>query len=89
MQRLRGWTGRKDRNAVEIAAVAHRPDGSKLRVTLTNFSEEGCRMEGAEPFRIGEQLRIAVPGLGQLKAQIRWALPGNAGAQFVTDADAF
>jgi len=89
MQRLLGWTGRKDCNAVEIAAVAHRTDGSKHAVKLTNFSDEGCRMEGAEPFRIGEELRIAVPGIGQLKAQVRWALPGNAGAQFVTDVDAF
>ena len=34
-------------------------------------------------FLIGEQLEIAIPRFGQMKAQIRWALPGSAGAKFV------
>jgi len=86
MQRMQGWIGRKDRFPVAIDAVVHRADGSSTQVCLTDFSEEGCRMEGAD-FQIGEQVRIDVPRLGMMEAQVRWALPGSAGTRFLkTDA---
>lgn len=79
--------GRKERHPVEIDAVAYRDDGTKIPVKLTNFSEHGCRIDALDAFQIGERLSIAVPRMGQLKARIRWALPGSAGAQFVTVSD--
>jgi hypothetical protein len=87
MQSVEEWAGRKDRHPVEIDAVAYRIDGTKIPVRLTNFSEQGCRIEAADQFQIGERLSIAVPRMGQLKARVRWALPGSAGAQFVTESD--
>jgi PilZ domain len=88
VQRMQGWVGRKDRKNVEIDAVVHRDDGTASSVTLTNFSEEGCRIEADELFRIGERLQIAIPRMGKVKAQVRWALPGSAGAKFLAEADA-
>ena len=85
--RMPGWIGRRDRDPVAIDAVVHRDDGSKLSVKLTNFSEQGCRMEGDLAFHIGERLRIAVPRMGQVKAQVRWALANSAGAQFLIESD--
>jgi len=82
MQRVQGWIGRKDRFPVAIDAVVHRADGSSTQVRLTDFSEEGCRMEG-DDFQIGEQVRIDVPRLGMMEAQVRWALPGSAGTRFL------
>jgi len=67
MQRVQGWIGRKDRFPVAIDAVVHRADGSTASVRLTDFSEEGCRMEG-DDFQIGEQVRIDVPRLGLMEA---------------------
>ena len=87
MQRIHGWIGRKDRDTVVVDAVVHRTDGSKSPVRLTNFSDEGCRIEADVEFRIGERLAIAIPRMGQVKAQIRWALPGDAGAQFLIESD--
>ena len=87
MQRMHGWVGRKDRPTVEIDAVVHRADGSKSPVKLTNFSDEGCRIEADKPFGIGERLEIAIPRMGQLKVQIRWALADSAGARFLTESD--
>ena len=87
MQRLHGWVGRKDRNPVELDAVVHRADGAEVRVKLTDFSDEGCRIEAGEQFLIGELVRIALPRMGQVKAQIRWALPGSAGTRFITESD--
>jgi hypothetical protein len=84
---MHGWVGRKDRHPVEIDAVVHRDDGSKEPVKLSNFSDEGCRIEMNGDLRIGERLQIAIPRMGQVKAQVRWALPGSAGAQFLAEAD--
>jgi hypothetical protein len=88
VHRIHGWTGRKDRDEVAIDAVVHRDDGSSESVTLRNLSTEGCRIESDNDFRIGEYLQIAIPSLGQLNAQVRWALPGSAGARFLAQAGA-
>jgi hypothetical protein len=87
MQRKPGWTGRRDRFPVEIEAVVHRTNGSRIRVTVSNFSDQGCRVDTSEDFHIGERFQIAVPRMGSLKAQVRWCLPGAAGTRFLTESD--
>ena len=87
MHRAHGWVGRKDRHEVEIDAVVHRSDGSKQPVKLSNLSDEGCRIDCDNGFHIGERLQIAIPRMGHIKAQVRWALPGSAGARFVAESD--
>lgn len=88
MQRMQGWIGRKDRFPVAMDAKVHRADGAIVAVRLTDFSEEGCRLEGDDVFQIGEHLRIDVPRLGLVKAQVRWALAGSAGTRFFTEGEA-
>lgn len=87
MQRMHGWIGRKDRHPVAIDAVVHRGDGRETPVRLTDFSDEGCRIAGDHDFRIGEHLSIAIPSMGQVKAQVRWALFDCAGAKFLAEPD--
>ena len=87
MHRVHDWIGRKDRHPVEVDAVVHRLDGTQSPVKLTNFSEEGCCIECPSDLRIGEQLAIFIPRMGQVMAQVRWALPGSAGARFVSEGD--
>ena len=87
MKRMPGWVGRKDRHAAIVDAVVHRSDGTKSPARLTNFSDEGCRIEADMEFRIGERLAIAIPRMGQVKAQIRWALADSAGATFLAESD--
>ena len=87
MHRIHDWIGRKDRHPVAIDAVVHRGDGSKLPVRLSDFSDDGCRIDGENDFRIGERLSIAIPRMGQVKAQIRWALHDAAGAKFLAESD--
>ena len=79
---------RRERHPVEIEAILHRTDGSKAPVKLTNFSDQGCRIEASgEALRIGERLAIAIPRMGQVKAQVRWVLGDSAGARFVAESD--
>ena len=87
MDRVQGWVGRKDRHTVVVDAVVHRTDGSKAPARLSNFSDDGCRIEADTDFRIGERLQIAIPRMGHVKAQVRWALVGSAGAKFLAESD--
>ena len=86
-ERLQGWVGRKERTPVVIDAVVHRGDGSTVPVKLTDFSDQGCRMEGDETFVIGERVEIALPRMGHVKAQVRWAVDGSAGTRFLTEGE--
>ena len=87
MHRVHQWVGRKDRHPVTVDAVVQRADGSTSPVKVTNCSDEGCRLESDQDFKIGERLQIAIPRMGQLQAQVRWALPGSAGARFLAEGD--
>jgi hypothetical protein len=87
MNRGQGWIGRKDRNPVAVHAMVLRSDGEQVSVKLTNISSEGCCLESDENFRIGEHVSIALPRMGDVRAQVRWALPGAAGTKF-TDTGA-
>jgi hypothetical protein len=87
MQRLHGWASRKNRFPVEIEGVVHRTDGSKMAVRVSNFSDQGCRIETERDFHVGERLQIAIPRMGHVRAQVRWALPGAAGTRFLTESD--
>ena len=87
MTRIQGWARRKDRNPVTDDATVLRIDGTKAPVKLTNFSDDGCRIEAEEAFRIGERLQIAIPRMGQIKVQVRWSQPGSAGAKFLIESD--
>ena len=87
MQRAQAWARRKDRHPVEIDAVVQRTDGRKQPVKLSNFSDEGCRIEATGDFHIGERLQIAIPRMGHIKAQVRWATAESAGARFLAESD--
>jgi hypothetical protein len=78
---------RKERHPVEIDATVLRDDGSKTPVKLTNFSDQGCRIESPESFTVGERFQIAIPRMGQVKAQVRWTGAGSTGARFLAESD--
>jgi hypothetical protein len=83
MQRGQGWVGRKDRNGIDVDAIVLRQDGAQVTVKVTNVSSEGCCLQSDEDFRIGEHVSIALPKVGDVRARVRWALPGTAGTQFL------
>jgi hypothetical protein len=87
MHGTQAWARRKDRHPVEIEAIVQRSDGRKEPVRLSNFSDEGCRIDAPGDFHIGERLQIAIPRMGHIKAQVRWSMPGSAGARFLAESD--
>jgi hypothetical protein len=80
-----GWTPRNDRRQVDLAAFVHRGEEPPLPVIVTDLTEQGCRIAAEETLRIGEQIRLEIPRLGYLNAQIRWAFGGEAGARFESE----
>jgi len=44
-----------------------------------------CSVERSQ--QQNKRLAIAIPRMGQMKAQVRWALPGKAGARFLAESD--
>jgi hypothetical protein len=87
MHRVHELSDRKDRHAVEVDAVVYRTDGTKASVKLRNLSDGGCLIDSANDYRVGERLQIALPRMGYIRAQVRWALPGSAGAKFLVESD--
>jgi hypothetical protein len=83
VHRVHDWTGRKERHPVSLDAIVHRTDGRSAPVKLTNLTDQGCRIEAEHGLDIGEHLEIAIPGVGKMRAQVRWALHDSAGAKFV------
>lgn len=87
MQSSREQMGRRHRYPVEIQAFLLRMDGTKVPVRLTDFSDQGCRVECKGLFHIGEKLQIAVERMGNIKAQVRWTAPLCIGTRFLTESD--
>ena len=70
VQRIEGWIGRKDRDSLVLDAVVHRTDGSKSPVRLTNFSDEGCRIQadGAGALRTAGALVVVMGNSSESEA---------------------
>ena len=73
------FLSRGQRHAVELDATVAR-DGGEAPSRVTDLSLDGCCLTG--DYRIGERVTVRIARLGEFPAQIRWALPGRAGARF-------
>jgi hypothetical protein len=56
---------------------------SGIAVTVRNMSSAGFMAECAEPVRIGSYVRLDIPGLGPVDAQIRWQIGRRLGGMFL------
>lgn len=86
MQRaFEDWVSRNSRRHVSLATLVHRGDGSQACAHLSNLSYEGCELTCDELFLLDETIKLAVPALGSIRAEIRWVRPDlrTAGARFV------
>jgi hypothetical protein len=87
VQRAKVSGRRRDRYPVDIDALVRRGDGTQTQARLTDFSDQGCRIQCGASFHVGERLQIAIPRMGHIKAQVRWVAAGTTGARFVTESD--
>jgi hypothetical protein len=77
-----GRSERRDEVMHRTRAV--KADGATCSVVIVNLSPGGlmARCDGA--FADDELLQVELPGLGLVPAEVRWALGGRIGCQFVS-----
>lgn len=69
------------REEVHHRTRATGPDGRAHSLLLVNISARGLMARCEAPFAVGDRLRVQLPVLGSVDAEIRWALGGRIGCQ--------
>lgn len=75
---------RTERVAVESQAASLNPDNLyEVEIKVENLSSAGFMALCAEPVRIGSYVSLEVPGIGPVKAQVRWQIGLKMGGMFL------
>ena len=88
MRREPGQIKRNHRVDVNHQGVLVDSDGVETKVTVTDISSEGCRLQTDGSPMIGEEVRLRVGRMGDYPGQIRWALGHEAGMVFTGPVEA-
>ena len=78
---------RSERMAVDEKARLRPNDWSSLEVRLVDLSESGFRARCDAMLMVGSAVRVDLPGIGEVEAQLSWRRGGEIGAMFVTPID--
>jgi hypothetical protein len=73
---------RAERTKVSSTARLHHSWYS-VEVTIRDMSQCGFMAECSESVRIGSFVALDVPGIGSVRAQVRWQIGGRMGGMFV------
>jgi len=73
---------RRERRPISLRGFAIREDGSTCEVLMLDLSYEGCGIESPAEFRVGEKLKLAVLGRGEIESEVCWCEDGKAGLVF-------
>jgi hypothetical protein len=77
-----GTEGRREpRDEVHHRARAHGPDGATHPLLLVNMSPHGLMARGDLPYPPGAVIRVTLPLVGEVAAEIRWSLGGRIGCR--------
>lgn len=77
-----GWDERSEpRDVVHHRTRALHPDGRLLALVVVNTSQGGLMARCDAACEPGDRLRIDLPLIGQVTAEVRWALGGRLGCR--------
>jgi PilZ domain len=84
--------GAEDRRLVERDEVHYRarafgPDAQPVTLLIVNISPHGLMARCEKPFTEGDRMRVTLPAVGVVAAEVRWSLGGRLGASFDTAID--
>jgi hypothetical protein len=74
---------RAARRRVEGAAQLSQSGLYEVEVTIRDVSTSGFMAECPAPVRIGSHVSLEVPGIGPVRAQVRWQIGGRMGGMFL------
>ena len=67
------------RDEVHYRARAYGPDARQISLLIVNLSAMGLMARADLPYAVGERLRITLPVVGVVIAELRWSLGGRIG----------
>ncbi len=73
---------REDRDEVHYRVKAFGPDARQLSLLIVNASPHGLMARCERCFEIGDRIRMTLPVVGVIAAEVRWSLGGRIGCQF-------
>ncbi|HSX54152.1 MAG TPA: PilZ domain-containing protein [Sphingomonas sp.] len=76
-----------ERDEVHYRARTLGPDNQPVTLLIVNISPHGLMARCEKPFAEGDTLRVTLPAIGAVAAEVRWALGGRLGASFNTPID--
>lgn len=74
---------RSTRSHVSSKAKLRQQDWCNVEVTIRDVSTLGFMAECSAPVEIGSYVMLDLPGLGAVRAQVRWQLAGRMGGMFL------
>lgn len=69
------------RDEVHYRARAIGPDSKPLSLLIVNMSALGLMARADTGYEIGDKLRVTLPVIGTINAEIRWSLGGRIGCE--------
>ena len=78
---------REDREEVHYRARAYGPDAKQLTFLVVNISPHGLMARCETGFDVGTRVRVVLPVIGAVVAEVRWSLGGRIGCQFERAVD--
>ncbi len=69
------------RDEVHYRARAFGPDARPVSLLIVNLSAMGLMARADVPYAVGERLRITLPVVGVVVAELRWSLGGRIGCE--------
>lgn len=69
------------RDEVHYRARAFGPDARQLSLLIVNLSAAGLMARTDSGYGVGDRLRVTLPVIGVVVAEIRWALGGRIGCE--------
>lgn len=76
-----------ERDEVHYRARAFGPDAQPVTLLIVNISPHGLMARCERPFAEGDRMRVTLPAVGVIAAEVRWSLGGRLGASFDTAID--
>ena len=79
-----GWMNderSEPRDAVHHRTRAAHPDGRLIPLVIVNTSQSGLMARCDAPCEEGDRLRIDLPQIGHVVAEVRWCLGGRLGCR--------
>ena len=73
---------REERDEVHYRVKAFGPDARPLNLLIVNISPHGLMARCETCFETGDRIRMTLPIVGVVAAEVRWSLGGRIGCQF-------